>query len=613
MSRLPREPAQALATTLPRAPNEGLTVCLDPDLDHDPGADLSVTDPLQRYELHEMLGEGGMGEVLSCRDRRIGREVAMKVVRRFRRDAKGLEGRFLREARVQGQLEHPAIVPVYDLGKDTHGAAYFTMKRVRGETLETILERLTNGDREAEAEYTRHKLLAAFARVCLAVHFAHTRGVVHRDLKPSNVMLGDFGEVYVLDWGVAKVAYNEDEVATFEESGERRTLCIPESGRTADGLVLGTPGYMAPEQRRGERVDPRADVHALGAILFEIMTLEPLHAAKGRAELPPEIAAAVERATAEDREARHASARELSDEVERFLAGDRDLLTRQNLSRAHLDEALSLVRRGDRTRALEEVGRAIALDPSNRDAFETVVRLLTEPPATLPAEVKAELDRASDRTRRLGLRRSIVMYIVPGLFFFLPAWLIMGLKSTLAASVCVGSFLLTGIISAIVYKKPHLTSTIPWVTVAAAIAMGVSAVVAGSYVLLPTLVAVNTACHIIAARPHHRLIVLLLGTLSILVPVTLEVLGVIPATSRYENGSFIVTSGVAELREPYASVFFLLVNIGVVWFTAIYVGQFKDALTQAQTTNLLSLWQLRQLVPENVRAATSDPPPARQI
>ncbi|MEO6417977.1 MAG: protein kinase, partial [Polyangiaceae bacterium] len=146
----------------------------------------------ERYAAGELLGEGGMGEVRLIKDGRIGREVAMKVIRPGHGSRSDLRSRFLREARVQGQLEHPAIVPVYDLGVDPNGASYFTMKRVRGMTLEEVLDGLRKRDADATIEYSRRKLLTAFGSVCLAIDFAHARGVIHRDLKPGNVMLGGF-------------------------------------------------------------------------------------------------------------------------------------------------------------------------------------------------------------------------------------------------------------------------------------------------------------------------------------------------------------------------------------------------------------------------------------
>src|SRR5690606_28274637 len=180
------------------------------------------------------------GEVHFCRDRRIGRDVAMKVIRAEHQGDTTLRHRFIREARVQGQLEHPSIVPVYDLGVDAKGSAYFTMKRLRGLTLARILSELREGEPAALQSFSRRKLLTAFSSICLAVDFAHARGVLHRDLKPANIMLGDFGEVYLLDWGVAKLMDTPHQMLDMGED--------PMSTRTIPGDVLGTLGYMSPEQ-----------------------------------------------------------------------------------------------------------------------------------------------------------------------------------------------------------------------------------------------------------------------------------------------------------------------------------------------------------------------------
>lgn len=306
----------------------------------------SVSGGDARYDVRATLGEGGMGEVLLCRDRRIGRDVAMKIALRSRADQPEMRARFLREARVQGQLEHPAIVPVYDMATDASGRSFFTMKRVRGLTLETVIGHLEAGESALAREYTLHKLLAAFGRVCLAIDFAHSRGVVHRDLKPANVMLGDFGEVYVLDWGVAKVegAHDVDdpEVATLDESGERP--CGPNA--TEHGIVLGTPAYMAPEQQYGHPVDARTDVYALGAILFEILTHRGLWESRARRgtdltkalewarDVPLELTATWRKATSRLPADRHESARALHDEIERYLSGDRDLFARRAFASA---------------------------------------------------------------------------------------------------------------------------------------------------------------------------------------------------------------------------------------------------------------------------------------
>ncbi|HEY0192697.1 MAG TPA: serine/threonine-protein kinase [Kofleriaceae bacterium] len=207
------------------------------------------------YELRELLGRGGMGEVLLAHDEWIGREVAIK---RMRHDDPDAERRFVREAKIQARLQHPAIVPVHELGRDAEGRPYFTMKRLAGVTLHEMLDA------------PLQRLLRAFAEVCLAIELAHEHGVIHRDIKPTNIMLGDFGEVYVLDWGVAMV------VGDGSASPSIQDVAAAE-GETQVGAVMGTPGYMPPEQALGYSITPAIDVYALGCVLFEILTGEPLH------------------------------------------------------------------------------------------------------------------------------------------------------------------------------------------------------------------------------------------------------------------------------------------------------------------------------------------------
>ena len=218
--------------------------------------------PDSRYALRSMLGRGGMGEVWLAHDVRVDRDIAIKLMRGGGSTDPDAIARFLREAKVQGRLEHPSVVPVHDLGGE-EGAPYFAMKRLSGTTLADVIAA------QDEVKWPRRTLLARFNDVCLAIEFAHERGVIHRDLKPANLMLGDFGEAYVLDWGLARVQGGaEADPIHASDLGSG-------GGHTEAGAMLGTPGYMAPEQMRGDPVDRRTDVFALGCILFEILTGKP--------------------------------------------------------------------------------------------------------------------------------------------------------------------------------------------------------------------------------------------------------------------------------------------------------------------------------------------------
>ncbi len=238
-----------------------------------PSADPSVrrVGPDGRYEIAGELGRGGMGVVYEARDLRLGRTVALKALRDDLRATPERIQRFIEEAQIAGQLQHPGIVPVHDLETARDEIRFFTMKLVSGETLkERLATRETLQDR-------RERFLRTFLSICEALAYAHARGVIHRDLKPSNVMVGSFGEVHVMDWGLAKVLGRELAPRPADESSIFTVRRADGGIDSLGGTVMGTPAYMSPEQARGEaeRVDRRSDVFALGAILCEILTGQP--------------------------------------------------------------------------------------------------------------------------------------------------------------------------------------------------------------------------------------------------------------------------------------------------------------------------------------------------
>ena len=257
--------------------------------------DAQRADPLFAPHAHSvfrreaLLGAGGMGEVYRVEDTRLGRAAAMKVLLGGM-NREGLVARFLREARITAQLDHPGIPPIFEAGTTTTGEPYIVMRVIEGETLAAAIDRYHADDRPVE---DLRRIIEALARVTEALSRAHERRIIHRDLKPENIMLGEHGEVLVMDWGIARELGREDEAFLREDTG---ALAAPTGSPsraasrhlTEAGVVLGTPGFMPPEQAGGDEIDARADVFALGAMLTEALT----------GEVPVEGATTINRLTA---------------------------------------------------------------------------------------------------------------------------------------------------------------------------------------------------------------------------------------------------------------------------------------------------------------------------
>jgi serine/threonine-protein kinase len=562
---------------------------------------------LPGYQLGAQIGSGGMGEVVLGLDHEIGREVAIKRLRADRDSAVAV-GRFLREAKIQARLEHPAIVPVHALGRDHAGNPFFTMKRLVGQTLE---ERL-----RSEPPPSLQELLRALVDVCRAIELAHANGVIHRDLKPANIMLGNFGEVYVLDWGIARVLEDRPSEAVARD-GDIDTL----DGLTQAGALFGTPGYMAPEQVDGSPdVGTPADVYALGSILFEILAGESLHPRGNKAALASMLAGEADPSPARRRPERpippeldelciaalalaprdRPAVRAFADDIQRYLDGDRDHERRRQLATTELEAAERALASGDlaqRALAIRAAGRALALDPESRDAATLITTLMLEPPKQHPPALAAALAVSDTRVQQRQGKLA-----VPTLFavlLFLGAAAANGVRDLPLLLGIAGWASLLAFLAWSASRHAAKPVEMWMVAIGNAVLSALFTRMFGPLIVAPIVTCVMAVSLTSYPQLMYRArIVIGLLLASWLLPVLLERTGVLAATWSVEHGRVISTSSVIQIEGAATTA--LLIGANVLAITVI--GLFANALARsrhaAQRDVEIQAWQLRQLLPD---------------
>ena len=581
-----------------KPPNQPIT--LD-KLSTAPFEKLEAEDPtqtLEGYMFGEAIGRGGIGEVMAAHDLRVGRDVAIKRLRTAKPTDDEAQ-RFLREARIQARLEHPAIPPVYELGRDPGGRPYFAMKRLAGTTMAELL---------SVPEQNRQRMLRAFTEVCQAIDFAHARGVVHRDLKPGNIMLGDYGDVYVLDWGLARVV------------GEAITEVVTDDIDSLDiksGDLLGTPGYMSPEQiqRVGDTGRP-ADIYALGAILFEILAGETLHPrgptavsstvnneanpspAKRRPDrtVPPELDALCITMVSID-PATRPNARRVAERVQAYLDGDRDVARRRTMAVDLVWIARSSMNEGKRAEAMSAAGRALALDPESHEAGDMITKLMLEPPDEPPPELQEALRTADEVGVSRHARTSVLAYVVLASFFPLAMW--NGIRdltvivSIMVAAIVLGLFALrfvfrprASMLTLMIYALGNaglmalLTRAIsPWTFVPA-----LTCIIIMSMMAYPQFV----------QRPWILIAMFVIGFSTV---VGLEVRGVLSPAWEIRDGMLISHSRGLDINASSTLMLLFIASVATIAMAGVHAAATYRAGRQAQQQLVVQAWHLRQLLP----------------
>ena len=572
-----------------------------------PDERVSAAELGKRYELGGVIGRGGMGEVRLARDTRIDREVAVKLMRGTDHDEVNVN-RFFREARVQGVLEHPSVVPVHDLGIDAAGNPYFVMKRLAGVTLAQVI---ASQDAEVTARWPRRQLLARLVDICLAIDFAHARGVIHRDLKPANIMLGDYGEAYVLDWGLARLSADGESLeGVMPVTGDA-------GGETQVGALLGTPGYMSPEQARGEPVDRATDVFALGMVLYEVLagmsavplgldalpdTLRaPHHRPSVRAaDTPPELDDLCALATAAAR-ADRPTARDVANGIQAYLDGDRDTARRKELAERHAQNARdALAQRTDdaRSTAMHEAGRALALDPENATAASVLGGLLIDAPEQIPAGAIAAADLERGEVRQKTLRRAAWTYFIATAsllaLFFAP------LRHMWPVFFGLGSAVATGVYAWFLSRKP-MPMVSPWFygfMLVNNLAIASTGLVFGTLLMMPIFLVGSLAAFLSQPSHHRPIAIILVHMLPFAVMLGLELTGVLPRSFYIEHDNLVISPYTMDVT-PMSLLVMLSIGYAIqVGSSADIQIQFRREQQRVQDRVHAQTWHLKQLLPD---------------
>lgn len=545
-----------------------------------------------------------MGEVRVAHDSWIGRDVAVKVLRGDH-TPDDVFARFRREAQVQARLEHPSIVPVHDMGVDPHGRPFFVMKRLTGATLFEIIS-------ARPEHWSRRTLLVRLVDVCQAIAFAHQRGVVHRDLKPSNIMLGDFGEVYVLDWGIARVLTRASDTIQHDDLGS-----IDDVAETQIGSVIGTPGYMAPEQMRGEPVERSFDIYALGCILFEILTgttalpsgseaLEAtLNALPHRprlrvptADVPPELDELCADATAPAINDRLSSVDNFARRLQRYLDGDRDEAQRQALALMHLENGRNLLAGATlqgRADAMLEAGRALALAPTNRDAQSLIAQLLLERPSEIPPEVDARVEVARVAMGRVLMRTAVKTNLA--YFLAAPLLLLTRIASPAVLVVLAVLLLADAAVLGLGARRQQPVGRLVYLALTLHCSLlAVTGVVFSPFLVLPALAAISVTAFV--AHPTRSLpfAVVVGHALAVGVPLIAELIGVLPRTFSLSGDTLSITPWAVVVPAVHMVWIVSLLTLVQLGTAAVLVLDLRRAEASAQRDVYLNRWHLEQLV-----------------